>query len=141
MTAVFSRRGVLGAGLVVASAGLVTGAASASAATAPASVSSSESVVDPLLPVRSQFAGRIGVEYAAASERSIHRLVLSEVEDLPGGGDAENRFAVTFATDDGARDGTYRLSIDGAHVATLFCARVSDAPRLQAIIDRSGGAS
>ncbi len=143
MTAVFSRRGLLGAGVVAVGAGVAIGAAPAAGATASsqATASAASAAIDPLRPVRSQFADRIGAVFVGTSERSTHELVLEEVRDLPGGGDAENRYAVVFRADDGARDGTYRLTIDGAHVATLFFAAVSSTPSLEAIVDRSEAAS
>lgn len=142
MTAVLSRRGVLGAGAVVVGAGLTAGGLPASAATTPPSSSggaaapASASPTDPLLPVRSLFAGREGVEFVGFSQWSEHRLVLSEVGDLAGNGDAEHRFRVVFSADAAARDGIYRILKGGELIASLFLASVTDAPLLEGIVDR-----
>lgn len=143
MTAVLSRRGVLGAGAVAVGAGLAAGGLPASAATsssapssAGAAAAASAARIDPLVPVRSLFTGREGVEFLAFSAWSEHRLVLAEVGDLPGDGDAEHRFRVAFTTDDGARDGIYRILEDGEFIASLFLAAVTAAPVLEAVVDR-----
>lgn len=139
MTAVLSRRGVLGAGAVAVGVGLASGGLPASAATSihsSAAASASAVQVDPLLPVRSLFTGREGVEFVGFSPWSEHRLVLVEVGDLTGAGDAEHRFRLAFTTDAGARDGIYRILKDGAIVASLFLAAITDAPILEAIVDR-----
>ncbi|WP_433585342.1 hypothetical protein [Microbacterium hydrocarbonoxydans] len=141
MTVVLSRRGVLGAGAVAVGAGLAAGGLPAAAATSssiPSSAAGSASAVqvDPLLPVRSLFTGREGVEFVGFSPWSEHRLVLVEVGDLAGAGDAEHRFRLAFTTDEGARDGIYRILKDGALIASLFLAAVTDAPILEAIVDR-----
>ncbi len=150
MTAVFSRRSALGAGAVALGAGLVGGGRTAafattedeapdadSAATTSAPGAAAPASIDPLTPTRSLFAGHEGREYQSASPWSAHRLVLESVGDLPGEGDLENRFSVTFLTDDGARDGIYRLLHEGELVASLFLARAGGGARLEAIVDRS----
>lgn len=148
MTAVFSRRSALGAGAIALGAGLVGGGRTAAFATTDEAVDADSVVtstpgaaapasVDPLTPTRSLFAGNEGREYAGASPWSEHRLVLESVGDLPGEGDLENRFSVTFLTDDGARDGIYRLVHEGELVALLFLARAGSGARLEAIVDRS----
>lgn len=150
MTAVLSRRGVLGAGAVAlgigATAGTGAAAAAAPADSAPTEAArspqaaTSAAAVDPLTPVRSMFTGREGAVYAAFSSFSAHELVLDRVGDLPGGGDAEHRFRVEFRTDDSARDGLYRLLQNGELVALLYFVRVTEQPRLEAIVDRGVGA-
>lgn len=99
----------------------------------------SASAVDPALPTRAVFAGLEGAEFTGSSQFAVHELVLLEVADLIGGGDPEQRFAATFSTTDGARDGIYRLTRGGEHVATLFLSRVGDRPTLQGIVDRGIG--
>lgn len=144
LAAVFSRRSALGAGVAVV--GTAAFAANAPAAAAPGravptvagSTSDAAEGFDPSLPVRSQFAGLEGTVYQGASQWSVHRLVLERVADLPGGGDAEQRFALQFATDGGARDGLYRLQSHGRPDAVLYLVRVGgDDQALEAIIDRA----
>ncbi|MBO9626538.1 MAG: hypothetical protein J7484_09215 [Microbacterium sp.] len=152
MTAVFTRRSALGAGAVALGAGLVGSGRTAAFATtddeapdaaADATATPSDAgagapaSADPLLPTRSLFAGHEGREYHGASSWSEHRLVLDGVGDLPGGGDAENRFSVTFTTDEDARDGIYRLLHEGELVASLFLAKAGGTARLEGIVDRS----
>lgn len=141
MTAVLSRRGVLGAGAIAVGAGLTVGAVPASAATVMSRADSavSASAPDPQTPVRSLFTGREGTQFVGMSQWSEHRLVLTEVADLQGGGDAEHRFRVAFTTDEGARDGIYRVLHGGASIASLFLARVSGAPMLEGVVDRREG--
>ncbi|MFF5624760.1 hypothetical protein ACFY5A_05285 [Microbacterium sp. NPDC012755] len=144
MTAVISRRGVLGAGAVVLGVGMAAGAPPAVAATSSrpmTDAAASAPGTDPLTPVRSMFAGREGAEFSGASPWSAHRLVLASVDDLHGGGDAENRFRLEFTTDEGARDGIYRLTQGGELVASLFLARVGGDARLEAVVDRAEGAA
>lgn len=154
MAAVLSRRGLFGAGAVALGVGAIAGGpvvsspASATISNASASRSSAWSAgasarmpMDPDNPLRSLFTGQEGTEYTGSSAWSAHRLVLLDVADLPGDGDAEHRFRLVFATDDSARDGIYRIVRDGDHLASLFLARVSVASHLEAIVDRSGGAA
>ncbi|MGW8482657.1 hypothetical protein ACWGJP_05920 [Microbacterium sp. NPDC055903] len=141
MTAVFSRRSVLGAGVVATGVGLAVGSGPAAARSESAGDAAAAVSHDPLAPVRSLFSGHEGREYIAASPRAMHRLTLAEVGDLHGGGDAENRFRVVFTTGEDARDGIYRIQQDGALLASLFLARVSGHPELEGIVDRSERAS
>ncbi|GAA2448495.1 hypothetical protein [Agromyces soli] len=142
MTPGLSRRTALGAGAAALGAAAVGTAApaqaqqaarTATAATAPSATPAN----DPALPVRSQFLGREGTAYDAASQWSAHRLELALVGDLPGGGDAEHRFTVRFTTDDAARDGIYRLTSPGEPDAVLYLTRVgAGGPTLEGIVDR-----
>lgn len=142
MTSGLSRRTALGAGAVALGAAAVGTAApaqaqqatrTAAASTTPAGTAAS----DPATPVRSQFLGREGTAYHGASQWSAHRLELALVGDLPGGGDAEHRFAVRFTTDDAARDGIYRLTAPGEADAILYLSRVGGgAPTLEGVVDR-----
>lgn len=147
MTAVLSRRGVLGVGAVAVGAGLTAGGLPASAATSSSSSSAaavapaSASQADPLFPVRSLFTGSVGAGYVGFSHWSEHRLVLAEVADLPGDGDTEHRFRLVFTTDDAARDGIYRLLQGPELIASLFLARVTGAPLLEAVVDRREGSA
>lgn len=149
MTAVFSRRGALGAGAVALGAGLAIGArpavADSGTGSLPASAAHADdtgagataaAAFDPTMPVRSLFAGHEGREYLGFSPWSQHALVLDRVEALPGEGDTEHRFRVEFSTDAGARDGLYRLQHGGELVAVLFLVRVGPDARLEGIVDR-----
>lgn len=149
MTAVFSRRGVLGVGAVALGVGAAAGApaaasgsvtaidpvAAGAASVAPAT-SATSPTPDPDRPVRSLFAGREGSSFTGSSQWSEHRLVLVEVGDLIVGGDPEHRFRVEFEADAAARDGIYRLSQGGEHLATLFLVRVENGARLEGIVHR-----
>lgn len=152
MTAVISRRGVLGVGAVALGVGVAagtpaaatgsvaaTGKGAALAASAPDAATASVPL-DPERPVRSLFSGREGSSYTGSSQWSEHRLVLVEVGDLQAGGDPEHRFRVQFEADAGARDGTYRLTQGGEHLATLFLARVENGTRLEGIVHREAAA-
>nr|WP_314845270.1 hypothetical protein [uncultured Microbacterium sp.] len=151
MTAVFSRRGMLGAGAVALGVGVAAGGSTAYAAaqstpasagahavtdavTADAAASAPGS--DPLRPTRSVFTGREGTAYVGSSPWSEHHLVLDAVRDLPGDGDAEHRFSVEFTADVRARDGIYRLVSDGELVASLFLARAGGVSTLEGVVDR-----
>lgn len=153
MTAVFSRRGVLGVGAVALGVGAAAGAPAAAsgsvavidpvaagAASASPAASASTPRVDPDRPVRSLFAGREGSTYTGSSQWSEHRLVLVEVGDLIVGGDPEHRFRVEFEADAGARDGIYRLTQGGEHLATLFLVSVENGARLEGIVHREEAA-
>lgn len=147
MTAVFSRRGVLGVGAVALGVGAAAGAPAAAsgsvaagAASASPAASASTPTVDPDRPMRSLFAGREGSTYTGSSQWSEHRLVLVEVGDLIVGGDPEHRFRVEFEVDAGARDGIYRLTQGGEHLATLFLVSVENGARLEGIVHREEAA-
>lgn len=149
MTAVVSRRGVLGAGAVALGVGMTAGASAVPAASASTGADSSAradstarsdaakaSVFDPGLPVRSMFTGREGAVHQGFSTVSAHELVLDSIDDLGGTGDPEHRFRLLFRTDSTAVDGIYRLLRDGELVASLFLARVIADGWLEAVVDR-----
>ncbi|MFK4729757.1 hypothetical protein ROT00_08740 [Agromyces mediolanus] len=144
MTTALSRRGALGAGAVALGAAAVAAAGPAQAQpTGPGRAATASAAgdgggaFDPAIPVRSQFLGREGVVYDGASQWSAHRLVLTHLGDLPGGGDPEHRFAVRFASDEAARDGLYRLTAAGEPDALLYLVRAGGAdPLLEGIVDR-----
>lgn len=141
MTAVLTRRAALGAGAVVLGAGLVAGTAPAVASTAVAAPSSPAATpatasAPAVELTRSLFSGREGVSFTGLSPFGAHTLVLDEVADLTGGGDAEQRFRVLFTADAATRDGIYRLMHGVDLVATLFLARVGGGAVLEGIIDR-----
>jgi hypothetical protein len=148
MTAVFSRRGVLGAGALALGTGIAAASRPSPAAAAPeheaaahsASAGSSaaedpRAAADPLRPVRSLFTGQEGRVFVGMSPWAENRLVLDAVGDLPGGGDPEHRFRVEFTAPAGARDGLYRLLRDGAHIASLYLIPVAGGA-LEGIVDR-----
>ncbi|WP_067196065.1 hypothetical protein [Microbacterium sp. XT11] len=151
MTAVFSRRGVLGVGALALGTGIAAAGHPASAAIAPehgaaaqsamAGVSVAEDrgtgIPDPMRPVRSLFTGQEGSVYVGMSPWAENRLVLDAVGDLPGGDDPEHRFRVEFTAPAGARDGLYRLLRGGAHIASLYLVSVADGA-LEGIVDRQG---
>lgn len=151
MTAGFSRRGVLGVGAVALGVGVAAGAPSVAtgASSSPrggASASAADLIdtapaIDPDRPLRSLFTGREGTTYTGSSQWSEQHLVLTELGDLAGGGEDEHRFRVVFLADATARDGIYRLTHGGVHVASIFLARVGEDARLEGIINRSEGAS
>jgi len=147
MSAVLSRRGVLGAGTLAVGFGLASGVVPATASTAAgldraaaasASASGAASAPggDPLVPVRSLFADREGTVFTGFSQWSVQSLTLTVVADIAGGGDPEHSFVVRFATDEGARDGIYRLTDGDTHVASLFLARVGADGQLEGIVNR-----
>lgn len=137
MPAVLSRRGVLGAGAVALGIGVVAPAAHASPARPAAASEQSPGIEhDPLVPVRSMFAGHEGQEYVGMAPWSQHRLVLSSIGDLQDATDPEHGFRVDFTSDADARDGIYRILQGGELVASLFLARVTEDPRLEAVVDR-----
>lgn len=150
MTAVVSRRGVLGAGAVALGVGITAGASAVPAASASTRADSSAradstarsdaakaSAFDPALPARSTFAGHEGETYQGFSTVSAHELVLDSVDDLGGTGDPELRFRLLFRTDGAAADGIYRLLRDGELVTSLFLARVISEGLLEAVVDRA----
>ncbi|MGX5697343.1 hypothetical protein ACWKWP_14175 [Agromyces soli] len=147
MTAVITRRLALGAGVAAVGAAALAAPVPASAASAgagtvrtAAAAAEPDASGSPLLPVRSQFAGREGLAYSGASQWATHRLVLLDLDDLQGRGDPEHRFAVRFTTDAGARDGLYRLSASGEPDAVLYLVRVGgESSVLEAVVDRAGG--
>lgn len=152
MTALFTRRGLLGVGAVVgvgASAGgasaFTPAVASASGPVGPATlgggvVAATAPHVDPDRPQRSLFVGREGTVYRAVSTRSVHRMTLVGVGDIGSDGDPAHRFRLEFTTDDAARDDIYRLEYEGTAVARLYLGRVTRSARFEAVIDRGVGA-